>query len=72
MRAHHETIDAALPLALRHDQPFSASTDRLRWICHTLGKSLPRNLALARFEPVMRRIARGLRRADAAAANREM
>lgn len=54
--AQHENVDAVLPLALHADRPLPAFEDRLRWVCHSLSKTLGRDLVLERFLPVVRAI----------------
>jgi ectoine hydroxylase-related dioxygenase (phytanoyl-CoA dioxygenase family) len=54
--AEHENLDAQLPLALHADRPLPAFEDRLRWICHSLSKTLGRDVVLKRFLPVVRAI----------------
>ena len=56
MGAQHENVDAVLPLALHVDRALPAFEDRLRWICHSLSKTLGRDVALERFLPVVRAI----------------
>lgn len=56
MGAQHENVDGVLPLALHLDRALPTFEDRLRWICHSLSKTLARDVVLARFLPVVRAI----------------
>lgn len=56
MGAQHENFDDMLPLALHVDRPLPEFEDRLRWICHSLSKTLGRDVVLKRFLPVVRAI----------------
>lgn len=56
MGAQHENVDAVLPLALHLDRALPTFEDRLRWICHSLPKTLGRDVVLQRFLPVVRAI----------------
>jgi hypothetical protein len=54
--AQHENFDDMLPLALHVDRPLPEFRDRIRWICHSLSKTLGRDVVLERFLPVVRAI----------------
>src|SRR5215213_5116742 len=56
MGAQHENIDDMLPLALHVDQPLPEFENRLRWICHSVSKTLGRDMVLQRFLPVIKTI----------------
>lgn len=56
MGAEHENVDDVLPVALNADRPLPAFEDRLRWVCHSLPKTLGRDVVLKRFLPVVRAI----------------
>lgn len=56
MGAEHENVDAVLPLALHADRPLPIFEDRLRWICHSLSKTLARDVVVERFLPVVQAI----------------
>lgn len=53
-----ENIDAQLSLALRREKFLPAFEDRLRWICHSVGRFEGRDMILTRFMPVIHEIRR--------------
>jgi hypothetical protein len=56
MGTQHQNVDDKLPMALHVDRPLPEFKDRLRWICHSLSKTLRRDVVLERFLPVVRTI----------------
>jgi len=56
MGVQHENVDDLLSVALHLDRPLPQFEDRLRWICHSLSKTLGRDVVLKRFLPVVRAI----------------